>query len=152
SVSPLDVEFLEDIAGENWEGDCAVYAHNSGSLSRLTNTGKLIVSLKTLECEIFTISPIRVFNQNLHFAPIGLLDMYNSGGAIEAINCTANTSGCVVKIEARGCGKLGAYSNFKPELCKVDTRESEFSYNHGNNMLTVHLPMDCSFRDIEIVY
>lgn len=29
-VRPLDVEFLEDVAGENWNGDCAVYAFNSG--------------------------------------------------------------------------------------------------------------------------
>lgn len=29
-VSPMDVEFLEDVAGEEWNGDCAVYAFNSG--------------------------------------------------------------------------------------------------------------------------
>lgn len=30
SFCPNDVEFLEDVAGENWDGDCAVYAFNSG--------------------------------------------------------------------------------------------------------------------------
>ena len=29
-VSPMDVEFLEELAGENWTGDCAVFAFNSG--------------------------------------------------------------------------------------------------------------------------
>lgn len=29
-VRPLDVEFLEEIAGESWNGDCAIYAFNSG--------------------------------------------------------------------------------------------------------------------------
>lgn len=29
-VSPLEVEFLEEIAGENWTGDSAIYAFNSG--------------------------------------------------------------------------------------------------------------------------
>lgn len=29
-VCPLDIEFLESVAGENWNGDCAVYAFNSG--------------------------------------------------------------------------------------------------------------------------
>ena len=29
-VKPVDVEFLEDIAGESWDGDCAIYAFNSG--------------------------------------------------------------------------------------------------------------------------
>lgn len=30
NVSPCDVEFIEDVAGENWNGDFAVYAFNSG--------------------------------------------------------------------------------------------------------------------------
>jgi len=29
-VSPNDVEFLEEVAGDNWHGDCAVYAFSSG--------------------------------------------------------------------------------------------------------------------------
>jgi hypothetical protein len=32
-LSPIDVEFLDDIAGEDWNGDCAVYAFNSGYFS-----------------------------------------------------------------------------------------------------------------------
>lgn len=31
-VSPNDVEFLEEVAGDNWHGHCAVYAFNSGKL------------------------------------------------------------------------------------------------------------------------
>lgn len=29
-VKPLDVEFLEEVAGENWNGDCILYAFNAG--------------------------------------------------------------------------------------------------------------------------
>ena len=29
-VRPIDVEFLEEVASENWHGECAVYAFNSG--------------------------------------------------------------------------------------------------------------------------
>lgn len=32
-VSPSDVEFLDEIAGKNWNGDSAVYAFNSGQLA-----------------------------------------------------------------------------------------------------------------------
>ena len=31
-VIPNDVEFLEEVAGDNWHGECAVYAFNSGGL------------------------------------------------------------------------------------------------------------------------
>lgn len=32
NVRPSDVEFLGEVAGEGWNGDCAVYAFNSGEL------------------------------------------------------------------------------------------------------------------------
>lgn len=32
-VRPLDVEFIEEIAGENWKGEFAVYAFNAGLLA-----------------------------------------------------------------------------------------------------------------------
>ncbi|KAL6973129.1 galactinol--sucrose galactosyltransferase [Sarracenia purpurea var. burkii] len=152
-VSPLDVEFLGEVAGDNWNGDCAVYVFRSGSLSRLPKTGIVNVSLATVQCEILTIAPVKVFNQSLHFAPIGLLDMYNSGGAIEALSCTPGASGgCRIKIKARGYGRFGAYSNEKPRYYVVDTKEEEFVYNVDDGLLTVKLGGTSNFREIEIVY
>ncbi|GFZ11983.1 chloroplast RNA-binding protein 31B [Actinidia rufa] len=66
---------------------------------------------------------IQVFDQTLHFAPIGLLEMYNSGGAVEALNCAVDVQGCSIKIKARGGGRFGAYSSAKPSCCKVDMKE-----------------------------
>lgn len=87
-VSPRDVDLLEEVANKSWRGECAVYAFNSGQATTLfryisklfaTNSIFLIpykhlagslsvmpkkdnfeVSLGVLECEVFTISPIRV--------------------------------------------------------------------------------------------
>ncbi|PSR95905.1 Galactinol--sucrose galactosyltransferase [Actinidia chinensis var. chinensis] len=151
-VSPLDVEFLEEVAGGDWSGDCAVYAFNSGSLSKVSKNESLEVSLGVLKCEIFTISPIKVFNQNLHFAPIGLLEMYNSGGAMEALNCVVDVKGCSIKIKVRGGGRFGAYSSAKPSCCKVDKKEVEFIYNAEDGLLTMELEGECSFKEIEVVY
>lgn len=150
-ISPANIEFLEEIAGENWDGDCAVYAFNKGSLSRLSKRGNLEVTLKTPECEIYTISPIRIFLENIHFAPIGLLDMYNSGGAVQSIKCTTISEGIII-VEGRGCGRFGFYTTSKPKCCKADTKEVEFTYNAEDNMLTIDLPEQCQLRDIEIVY
>ncbi|XVF11648.1 hypothetical protein REPUB_Repub08aG0045300 [Reevesia pubescens] len=152
NMSPCDVEFIEEVAGENWNGDCAVYAFNSGSLSKLPKNGNIKVSLATLKCEIYTISPIRVFGQDILFAPIGLLDMYNSGGAVEAIDGNMNLSGWIIKIKGRGCGRIGAYSSSKPRSCIVDKKEEEFIYNAENGLLTVDLQGGCNLRDIEFVY
>ncbi|XP_022729354.1 probable galactinol--sucrose galactosyltransferase 2 [Durio zibethinus] len=151
-MSPCDVEFIEEVAGENWNGDCVVYAINSGSLSKLPKNGNVKVSLANLKCEIYTISPIRVFGQDILFAPIGLLDMYNSGGAVEAMDGNMSLSGCIIKIRGRGCGRFGAYSSSKPRSCMVDMKEVEFIYNAENGLLTVDLQGDCNLRDIEFVY
>ncbi|KAK7281976.1 hypothetical protein RIF29_10401 [Crotalaria pallida] len=153
-VRPLDVEFLEEVAGENWSGDCAVYAFNAGLLSKLPYRGKLEVSLETLQCEVYTVSPIRVFGHDVQFAPIGLLDMYNSGGAIEALDldCTMDVAECIIKIKGRGSGRFGAYSNVRPKRCVVDTKEEEFSYNPENGLLTIKIDCEGNTRDIELVY
>ncbi|KAJ1403274.1 Glycosyl hydrolases 36 [Sesbania bispinosa] len=151
-VRPLDVEFLEEVAGDNWNGDCIVYAFNAGLLSKLPSRGKLEVSLETLQCEIYTVSPIRVFGHDVQFAPIGLLDMYNSGGAIEALDSTMDVAQCIIKIKSRGCGRFGAYSNVRPKCCIVDMKEEEFSYNPEDGLLTIELDSGGNSTDIEFIF
>ncbi|KAL8458008.1 hypothetical protein ACS0TY_035762 [Phlomoides rotata] len=133
-VSPLDVEYLEEIAGGMWTEDCAVYAFNTGSLSRLRKNKGVNVSLGVLECEIFTVSPIKMFNENIQFAPIGLINMYNSGGAVE--DCSFDDT---ITVKVRGAGLFGAYSSKRPSVCKVDKKEEDFTYSSENGLLTVNL-------------
>ncbi|CAK8566698.1 unnamed protein product [Lathyrus sativus] len=152
-IRPLDVEFLEDIAGENWNGDCILYAFNAGLLSKLPSRGKLQVSLETLQCEVYTVSPIQVCGHDVQFAPIGLLDMYNSGGAVEELSCSMDVADCViVKIKSRGGGRFGAYSNVRPKSCLVDMKEEEFCYNSEDELLTIKLDGEGSSKDIEFVF
>ncbi|CAA2967287.1 probable galactinol--sucrose galactosyltransferase 2 [Olea europaea subsp. europaea] len=150
-VSPLDVHFLGEVAGENWSGDCAVYAFHSGSLSKTPKKGRLEVSLLTLECEIFTISPIRILNENIHFAPLGLIDMYNPGGATENLSCP-DSSGRKVRVDVRGCGRFGAYSSRKPSYCTVDGKKEEFTYDVNNGLLIVKLGGECNVKEIDVWY
>ncbi|KAL0417258.1 UNVERIFIED_CONTAM: putative galactinol--sucrose galactosyltransferase 2 [Sesamum latifolium] len=176
-VSPQDVDFLDEVAHETWSGDCAVYAFHTGSLSRLSKEENVKVSLATLECEIFTVSPIRVslqatlstesccnvfdthkrphkqvINGTLHFAPIGLIDMYNSGGATEGLTSAVEPSACTITIQARGCGRFGAYSSKKPISCTVDGKNEEFVYRPDDGLLTVKLEGECKSRDINFCY
>lgn len=94
----------------------------------------------------------QVLGQDLLFAPIGLLDMYNSGGAVESLEYIMDLSKYVIKIKGKGCGRFGAYSSTKPKSCMVDTKEEEFTYNSEDGLLTIKLPGECTFRDIEFVY
>ncbi|KAL8465657.1 hypothetical protein ACS0TY_034942 [Phlomoides rotata] len=151
-VSPQDIDFLGEVADDRWNGDCAVYAFRSGYLSRLRKEESVQVSLGTLECETFTVSPIRVVNEALDFAPIGLIDMYNAGGATDGLCFDHELSGCSVRIEARGCGRFGAYSSKKPIYCTVNGNKEEFKYDPENGLLIVELEGECQSRNIDICY
>ncbi|KAL0341618.1 UNVERIFIED_CONTAM: putative galactinol--sucrose galactosyltransferase 2 [Sesamum calycinum] len=118
-----------------------------GSLSRVPKNKTIEVSLGVLQCEIYTVSPIKVFKENVDFAPIGLIKMYNSGGAIE--DCTFGDS---IRIKARGSGLFGAFSSKKPRCCKVDKKDEDFTYSSENGLLTVNLQSESSFKEIEFVY
>ncbi|KAL3748129.1 hypothetical protein ACJRO7_009370 [Eucalyptus globulus] len=151
-VSPRDVEFLGEVAGEDWLGDCAVYSYTSGELSRMPKKGRLEVTLGFLGFEVFTVSPIRVFDEKYQFAPLGLLDMYNSGGAVEVMNSSLDSSGRKIEIQVRGCGRFGAYSNSKPRSCSISGKEEDLGYDAENGMLTITLPQECTLRTVAFVY
>lgn len=87
-VSPADVEYLEEVSGKQWTGDCAVFSFNtgtqdatfgmrstfhpfffnyfllscqiSGSLFRLAKAESFGIALKVMQCDVFTVSPIKV--------------------------------------------------------------------------------------------
>lgn len=88
-----------------------------------------------------------MFNENIQFAPIGLINMYNSGGAVE--DCTLEDT---ITIKVRGAGLFGAYSSKKPSLCKVDKKDEDFSYSSESGLLTVNLQSESSFKEIEIIF
>lgn len=94
----------------------------------------------------------QVFGHGVHFAPFGLLNMYNSGGALESLRCKGQVSGCSIKIRVRGVGKFGAYSSSKPRYCMIGMKGEEFTYNSEDKLLTVKLQGDCNPRDVEFVY
>ncbi|CAI9761153.1 unnamed protein product [Fraxinus pennsylvanica] len=85
SVQASDVNTISQIAGSDWNGDAVVYAYRSREMVRLPKGASLPVTLKVLEYELFHICPIKYITPDISFAPIGLLDMLNSGGAVEYI-------------------------------------------------------------------
>ncbi|XP_064961648.1 probable galactinol--sucrose galactosyltransferase 2 [Musa acuminata AAA Group] len=151
-VSPGDVEYLEEVAGDNWTGDCAVYSYHDGSLSTLPKNGSLDVTLNVLQCKLFTISPIKSYDDTIQFAPIGLIKMYNSGGAIEAMDFMSDRSLCRLSIKGRGSGLFGAYSSLKPKVCTVNSTSEEFMFKDDNHMLTLTIPSGVDYWEICVCF
>lgn len=139
-----DVHLIAEAAVEaDWRGDCAVYGHRTGDLVTLPYNASLPISLRVLEHEIFTVTPIRVLSSGISFAPLGLVDMYNAGGAIEGLRYEENGTNGLVRLEVKGCGRFGAYSSAKPRRCCVGCNVVDFDYNSSSGLVRLsldHLP------------
>ncbi|XXG52161.1 hypothetical protein AAC387_Pa03g0545 [Persea americana] len=169
AVRARDVHHLAEAATDpDWNGDCVVYRHKDGELVCLPTNAVLPLSLKILENEIFTVSPIKVLAPGFKFAPVGLIDMYNAGGAIQGLryqvgdwssiseldlggtgeanllsaqpleNKSSEAVGTIF-MEVKGCGRFGAYSSAKPRKCLLESDPIEFSYDSSCGLLVIHL-------------
>ncbi|PIA48383.1 hypothetical protein AQUCO_01400771v1 [Aquilegia coerulea] len=164
SVRATDVDLIDQIAGDNWNGEVIVYAYRSGDIIRLPKGATLPVTLKVLEYELFHFCPLKEIAANISFAPIGLLDMFNASGAIERYDIhlalekpelfdgevPSEMSGSLqesrsptatISLETRGCGRFGAFSTQQPLKCMVGGKETNFNYNSANGLLTFTIPV-----------
>ncbi|XP_038972675.1 probable galactinol--sucrose galactosyltransferase 2 isoform X2 [Phoenix dactylifera] len=167
TVSARDVDNIAQLAGEGWDGQAAVYAYKSGELVRLPKGATLPVTLKVLEYELFHICPIKVISPGISVAPIGLVDMFNSGGAVEQFDIRMPSTGstedrrddgdgsfdvaeqfsenraatATVVLRVRGCGRFGFYSSRKPIKCTLDSSDVEFSYDSAMGLVMLNIPV-----------
>lgn len=98
------------------------------------------------------VSTLQVYNKTIEFAPIGLLNMYNSGGAVERVDFFSDSSNCGIRIRGRGPGSFGAYSSTEPKSCLVNSKSEEFKYGAEDNLLTVTIPGTARNWDITLLY
>ncbi|CAL9060457.1 probable galactinol--sucrose galactosyltransferase 2 [Musa acuminata AAA Group] len=158
AVTATDVNTIAQLAGPDWDGQAVVYGFKSGELIRLPKGAALPVTLKVLEYEVFHVCPLENIAPNISFAPIGLLDMFNAGGAVEHFGVQVTSADAVdgdngsalgenrgstarVVLRLRGCGRLGAYSSQRPLKCTLDSSDVEFGYEEETGLLTINLPV-----------
>lgn len=59
---------------------------------------------------------LQVYYQKIQFAPIGLIRMYNSGGAVEALGYVGDQLDCKIQIEGGVVGSLLHFPAWNQEL------------------------------------
>ena len=155
-VRGQDVHLITEAAVDpsDWKGDCVVYRHRTGELVSLPYNAALPVTLKVLEYDIFTVTPIKTLAPGFSFAPLGLINMFNAGGAIEGLTYQVSSGAKVengpangeidevvgkVHMEVKGCGTFGAYSSTRPRNCRVGSEQVEFGYDPGTGLVTFKL-------------
>lgn len=165
SVCASDVDLINQVAGAEWHGETIVYAYRSGEAIRLPKGASIPVTLKVLEFELFHFCPIQEIAPGISFAAIGLMDMFNTGGAVEEVEIHRasdnkqelfdgevvselttslnpnRTTTATIALKVRGSGKFGVYSSQRPLKCAVDGTETDFYYNSENGLTTFYIPV-----------
>ncbi|KAI3820437.1 hypothetical protein L1987_07984 [Smallanthus sonchifolius] len=137
-IRAKDVNYLPKVADSTWDGDVVVYSHLGGGLVYLPKNASIPVTLKPREYEVFTVVPISKLSCGVGFAPIGLTEMFNSGGAISELRYEMEKQGNV-ELKVRGCGVFGAYSSRKPIRVTIDSEETEFGYEERSGFISIKL-------------
>lgn len=132
-----DVDYLPKVAGDYWTGNVILYSHLAGELVYVPRNTSLPVTLKSREYEVFTVVPVKELRNGALFAPIGLIKMFNSGGAIKWLEY--ETLSGSVSLKVRGCGVFAAYSSVRPQRVLVDSEHSEFGYEERSGLVTFTL-------------
>lgn len=134
AVRAEDVEMFRGMSGRRF----VAYSHRSQMLTLLdTLAAEIRIPLKHREWELVSISPIYEMDE-ISFTPIGLVDMFNSGGAITSMKMNQSR----VEILCRGSGRFLVYSSCRPSNvtlsdedqqqqgpAKVTAKSLSFGYN-----------------------
>jgi raffinose synthase len=122
AVRPGDVAGL---TGERF----AVYAHHAGELRVLNRDEAWEIALPPLACEVFTVVPIV---QGV--APIGLVERFNSAGAVTETSVDEHGTHAIV---LRGGGRFVAWCERPPAQITVNDEPVPFTFDPDAGRLEV---------------
>ena len=143
-AGPADVEWKQGTAhpvAVEGAAQFAVYFVEAKKLELLLPEETVEITLEPFNYELLVVAPVRVVSpdKDIRFAPIGLANMLNTGGAVQAFEYSEVGNGEVtVEVAVKGAGEMAAYSSAKPRLCKVEGEDAEFAYKDG--VVTVAVP------------
>lgn len=107
----------------------------AGDVTYLPKNASMPVTLKSREYEVFTVVPVKELSNGDSFAPIGMIKMFNSGGAVKELRYVS-TKSTIIEARVHGSGTFGAYSSIRPKRISVDSEAVEFTYDEGCGLVT----------------
>jgi len=102
-----------------------VYLNQAEVLHFMTPKSEpLQLTIQPSTFEIFNFVPVQKLGGNIKFAPIGLTNMFNSGGTIQELEYIEKG----VKIKVKGGGRLLAYSSESPKKFQLNGSDVAFEW------------------------
>lgn len=115
----------------------AMYLSESKKLVLSKPYENIEITLEPFNFELITVSPVTPLGgKGVQFAPIGLVNMLNTGGAIQSL--LYNDEENSVQIGVKGSGEMRVFASEKPRACKIDGQEVVYEYE--GHMVVVQVP------------
>uniref|UniRef100_A0A2P2P8Z3 Galactinol--sucrose galactosyltransferase n=1 Tax=Rhizophora mucronata TaxID=61149 RepID=A0A2P2P8Z3_RHIMU len=109
------------------------------------------IALEPFNFELVTVSPVAVLaGKSVQFAPIGLVNMLNAGGAIQSM--TYNDDANSVQIGIKGTGEMRIFASEKPKACKIDGKDVAFEYEGSTVVVQVSRPSPSGLSTAEYLF
>jgi len=143
SASPKDIEWNSGKSPISVKGVdvFVVYMFKEKKVRLLKSSEKLEISLEPFNYDLLTVSPVTVLpRKSIQFAPIGLVNMLNTGGAIQSVMVVDDES--LIRIGVKGSGEMRVFASGNPVSCKIDGVDVEFCFH--DQMVTIQVPWPSS--------
>ncbi|KAL5725482.1 galactinol--sucrose galactosyltransferase [Ranunculus cassubicifolius] len=150
TMKPTDVEWKNGRNQIPIDGvdSFAVYSFHGKKLVLMKASEEIELSLEPFSFELLTVSPVTILlNNRIHFAPIGLVNMLNTGGAIQSLSF--NDAGDSVQIAVKGTGELRVFASRGPTVCRINGEEVPHSYDEFMIVIQVPWPNSSEFSLID---
>ncbi|KAL5572767.1 hypothetical protein UlMin_022364 [Ulmus minor] len=129
----------------------AMYFSQAKKLLLTKPSENLEIALEPFNFELITVAPVSVFgNKSVHFAPIGLVNMLNTGGAIQLLAFDEEKN--LVQIGVRGTGEMRVFSSERLVACRIDGRDVEFKYEEYMVVVEVPWPSSSNMSIVEYLF
>ena len=150
-ANPKDIEWKSGKNPISIEGVhvFALYYNQDKKLVLSKPSENVELSLEPFKFELITVSPVTVLaGTSIEFAPIGLVNMLNTGGAIQSL--AFNDDGKSVQIGVKGAGEMRVFASEKPIACKIDEEVVPFEYE--GCMAVIQVPWPDSSKSSIVEY
>lgn len=139
TAGPSDVEWKQGKNPVAVDGvqTFALYFYKEKKLVLTKPSGTIDIELDPFKFELITVSPVRaIAGTAVQFAPIGLVNMLNTGGAIQSVAHDFRAKS--VRIGVKGAGEMRLFASQRPAAVKVNGEGVRFEYK--DNMVAAEVP------------
>ncbi|CAK9176150.1 unnamed protein product [Ilex paraguariensis] len=149
-ASPIDIEWKHGTKPISIEGVqvFASYMFHKKKLVLSKPSDTIEITLEPFNFELITVSPITILtSKSVEFAPFGLANMLNSGGAIQALEFDEEASS--VRVGVKGTGEMRVYASKRPRACLINGENASFAYEDLMVIMQVPWPNSSGSSVIE---